>query len=73
MLRRKLASCDAAAADLHVLIARDVGRVFAERCEAHVGHQRARRGLAGDGAGRAIITLGDRADHVVGKRAALIK
>ena len=47
--------------------------MFAERCEAHVGHQRARRGLAGDGAGRAVIALGDRANHIVGKRAALIE
>ena len=73
MLRRELTPCDAATADLHALIARNVGCVFSQRGEAHIGHQRACRGLAGDGAGRAVITLGNRADHVVGKRAALIK
>ena len=73
MLRRELTPCDAASADLHILIARNVGRVFTERGEAHIGHQRARRSFAGDGAGCAIITLGDCADHVVGKCAALIE
>ena len=73
MLQRELAPRDAAAADLHVLIARNVGRVFTERRKAHIGHQRARRGLTGDRAGRAVIALGDRADHIIGKRAALIE
>ena len=73
MLRRELAPRDTAAADLHVLIARNIGCVFSERREAHIRHQRARRGLSGDGAGRAVIALCDRADDIVGKRTALIE